>query len=127
MLKNIFGVIAGFVLWSAFWIVSDLTLTMFSPEWYGNGMQNATTPYLLIAIVRSVFISVISGYVAAVIARQNQIQTALALGALLFAFGVFVQVSVWNKIPLWYHIIFLALLIPATWFGAKMREPKTAV
>ena len=121
MVKIVWGVIAGFVLWSAFWVVSDLTLAVLSPDWYGNGLQNVTTGYLLIALARSVFISIIAGYIASFIARQNSMQTALILGVLLFLFGVFVQVSNWNKIPLWYHLIFLGLLVPMTWLGAKLR------
>lgn len=122
MVKIVWGVIAGFILWSAFWIVSDVTLYALSPGWYGNGMENATTSYLLIALARSIFISIIAGYVASFIARQNPLQTALILGVLLFLFGIFVQVSNWNRIPIWYHLIFLALLIPMTWLGAKLRQ-----
>lgn len=126
MLKNIFAVIGGFVLWCAAWIVSDLTLLVASPGWYGEGMKNFSTSVLLIALVRSVFISLLSGYIAAVIARDHRMQTALVLGILLLAFGIFVQASVWEKIPLWYHLIFLSLLIPMTWLGAKLRAPRTA-
>ena len=121
MIKILWGVIAGFVLWSAFWVVSDLTLAVLSPGWYGDGLQNVTTGYLLIALARSIFISIIAGYIASFIARKNPMQTALILGVLLFLFGVFVQVSNWNRIPIWYHLIFLALLIPMTWLGAKLR------
>lgn len=121
MLKNIFAVIGGFVLWSAAWIVSDLTLLLLSPEWYGENLKNPNTLVLLIGLARGVFISLLSGYVAALIAREKRMQTALVLGVLLFAFGIFVQASNWEKIPLWYHLIFLAVLIPATWFGAKLR------
>ena len=121
MLKNIFAVIGGFVLWSAAWIVSNLTLLVLSPKWYGDGLENSSNPVLLIELARSIFISLLAGYVAALIARQNRIQTALVLGVLLLAFGIFVQVSNWEKVPLWYHLIFLALLIPMTWLGAKLR------
>lgn len=121
MLKNIFAVIGGFVLWSAFWVVSDLTLLILSPDWYGEGLKNFSTPILLISLARSIFISIISGYVAALIAKKNQIQTALVLGVLLLAFGIFIQAQFWNVIPLWYHLIFLAMLIPVTWLGAKLR------
>ena len=121
MLKNIFAVIGGFVLWSAFWVVSDLTLLVLSPEWYGEGLKNFSAPILLISLARSIFISLISGYVAALIAKKNQIQTALVLGVLLLAFGIFIQAQFWNAIPLWYHLIFLGLLVPMTWLGAKLR------
>lgn len=123
MLKNIFAVIGGFVLWSAFWVVSDLTLLVISPDWYGEGLKNFSNSVLLISLARSIFISVIAGYVAALVARQYQMQTALVLGVLLFAFGVYVQAQFWNQIPLWYHLTFLALLIPMTLLGAKLRQP----
>ena len=122
MLKNIFAVIGGFVLWSAAWIVSDLTLDVIFPSWHRDGLENTTASYLIFSIARSIFISLICGYIAALIARQYQMQTALVLGILLFAFGIFVQVSNWEKIPLWYHLIFLVLLIPMTWLGAKLRN-----
>ncbi|HEX9929926.1 MAG TPA: hypothetical protein VGB02_15445 [Pyrinomonadaceae bacterium] len=121
MLKNIFAVIGGFVLWSAFWVVSDLTLLVISPKWYGEGLKNFSIPILLISLARSIFISLISGYIAALIAKKNQIQTALVLGVLLLAFGIFIQAQFWNAIPLWYHLIFLGLLVPTTWLGAKLR------
>jgi hypothetical protein len=38
MLKNIFAVIGSFVLWSAFWVISDLTLLVLSPDWYGENL-----------------------------------------------------------------------------------------
>jgi hypothetical protein len=41
---------------------------------------------------------------------------------LLFAFGVFIQAQYWSRIPLWYHLIFLGLLIPMTYLGAKTRQ-----
>lgn len=122
MLKNIFAVIGGFILWSAFWVVSDLTLLVLSPNWYGENLKSFSTSVLLISLARSIFISIISGYVAALIARKYQTQTAFALGVLLFAFGVFVQAQFWNQIPLWYHLTFLALLIPMTLLGAKLRR-----
>jgi hypothetical protein len=122
MLKNIFAVIGGFVLWTAFWLASDFTLLLISPDWYGEGLQNFSTPVLLISLARSIFISIIAGYVASLIAKKNQLQTALVLGVLLFAFGVFVQAQYWSRIPLWYHLIFLGLLIPMTYLGAKLRQ-----
>lgn len=118
----VFSVAAGFVLWSALWIGSDLTLLLLSPEWYGNGLKNFSTTVFVISLVRSISISIISGYVTALIAgRQSPMLAALALGVLLLAFGIYVEAALWNSIPLWYHLIFLVLLIPATLFGARRR------
>lgn len=122
MQKMIYGIIAGFVLWSALWIASDFALLILSPDWYGDGLKNFTTPILLISLVRSIIISLISGFVAAFIAGRNNSQTTVILGVLLFAFGIYIQAQLWNTIPLWYHIIFLALLIPMTIFGGRLLK-----
>jgi len=122
LLKNIYGVIAGFVLWTALWIASDLALRLISPEWYVEASKNFSTTFLLITLVRSIVISVVCGYIAALIARQNGAATALVLGVLLLAFGVFVQAQLWNSIPLWYHLLFLVTLIPATYLGGRLRS-----
>ena len=55
--------------------------------------------------------------------------TSAVLGLLLLVVGVGVQAAMWNLMPLWYHLPFLALLLPATLAGAalarrgKMGEP----
>ena len=46
--------------------------------------------------------------------------TTLILGILLLIVGVLVQAMVWNLLPIWYHLIFLILLIPATIAGGKL-------
>lgn len=120
LLKNIYGVIAGFVLWSALWIAGDFVLLLISPQWYGEGAKTFSTAILLITLARSIIISIFCGYIAALIARKNGAATALILGILLFAFGVFIEVQLWNLIPLWYHLTFLAFLIPATVCGGRL-------
>jgi hypothetical protein len=126
MLKNLFAVIGGFVLWSALWIGTDFTLLLISPDWYGNGLKNSNTVVLLIGLLRTVFISFVSGYTAALIAKPNITTTVLLLGVLLLAFGIWVQAQFWNAVPLWYHLIFLGLLIPVTLFGGIYAAPKRA-
>ena len=46
----------------------------------------------------------------------------LALGTLLFIFGAMVEAMAWSYLPIWYHVIFLALLIPVTALGGKMKS-----
>ncbi|HEY3029958.1 MAG TPA: hypothetical protein VGJ68_07230 [Bradyrhizobium sp.] len=42
------------------------------------------------------------------------------LGIVLTAMFVPVHYGVWDKFPVWYHAIFLALLFPVTILGAKL-------
>lgn len=132
MLKIVLGVIAGFVAWSVLWIGSDQVLIMASPSWYGIHQDNfqlamenqdpfkADTTILVMNLVRAVIISIMAGFLAAFIAGENR-RTPLILGILLFAFGLMVEIVAWNYLPIWYHVVFLALLIPFTVLGGKLK------
>jgi len=78
---------------------------------------------LMISLVLSAFCSIVAGFVAALIAREN-LRSPLILGMLLLIFGIFVQISVWDKIPLWYNLAFWILLIPMTILGGRLRTEK---
>ena len=132
MIRIILGVIAGFIAWSILWVGSDQILIA-TLGWYGEhqmafqnaisggGPFEASSTVLIMHLVRSVIISLISGYFAAVIARENR-RAPLALGILLFLFGLMVQIVAWRYIPIWYHFLFLFLLIPVTIAGGRLRN-----
>lgn len=133
MLRIILAIIVGFIVWSALWVGSDAVLSAISPGWYGEHHKNleaavnnqtsfmSDSTILLIGLLRSVIFSIISGFIAALIARENS-KSTLGLGILLLLFGIFIQSIFWNYAPLWYHIAFLLLLIPMTILGGKFRR-----
>jgi uncharacterized membrane protein YeaQ/YmgE (transglycosylase-associated protein family) len=133
MLRIIAGVVIGFVVWSILWTGSDALLSALSPGWYGrhlNEFQSAVdnrTDYtadstmLILGLIRSVIFSLVAGYIAAAIAREN-VKSTVALGILLVLFGAFIQSILWNYLPLWYHIPFLLMLIPMTIAGGKLKR-----
>ena len=133
MVRIILGILVGFIVWSILWLGSDQVLRSLSPGWYGahaarfetaefsNPPFVANTSILILDLFRSVIISLLSGFLAAVLAAESK-KTTLILGILLLAFGIFVQLSVWNFIPVWYHFIFLFLLIPVTMLGGKLKK-----
>jgi hypothetical protein len=66
--------------------------------------------------------SLMSGFLAALIALiagENQ-RAPLVLGVLLMAFGLLKAELSWRYAPIWYHVIFTALLIPMTMMGGKL-------
>ena len=133
MLRIILGVIVGFVAWSIVWVVGDQFLATVSRDWYGahqdrvamavvNGESfNADTTIVLIGLVRSIIASIMAGFLAAIIAGENR-RAPLILGIILLAVGVAVQIHLWNVFPIWFHLIFWALLIPMTILGGKMKQ-----
>ena len=66
-------------------------------------------------IVRGAIVSALCGFLAALIAGENK-RSPLLLGFLLLAFDLLIVLS-WRHVPIWYGIIFTAMLIPMTILG----------
>lgn len=132
MVRIVLGVIAGFFAWVIGWVGSEKILSAISPNWFGahqaafqavieNGGQfTADSTILLIHIVLASIVSVLSGFLAALIAGENK-RAPLILSFLLLALGLLKLVMSWPYVPIWYHIIFTALLIPMTIIGGKLK------
>ncbi|MDM7923489.1 MAG: hypothetical protein QUS14_14420 [Pyrinomonadaceae bacterium] len=133
MVRIILAAVAGFIAWSIMWIGSDQVLMTAMPDWYGahqlafekatknNDPFTAETTILVMHLVRSILITIMSGFLAAVIAGENR-RSPLILGVLLLLFGIAIQGMYWNYLPVWYHLIFLALLIPMAIVGGKLKS-----
>ena len=74
----------------------------------------------------SIVCSIASGYATALVARQNGVVRATALGVVLLAVGIAVQAGSWELLPVWYHLTFLVALLPAAVLGGRLRA-ETAV
>ena len=133
MVRIILGVIAGFFAWAIVWVGSEKILSAISPGWFGahqaafqtaiehGGQFSADSTILLIHIVLGSIVSVISGFLAALVAGENK-RAPLILGFLLLAFGLLKVVMSWPYVPVWYHVIFTAILIPMTIMGGKIEN-----
>ena len=133
MLRIILGVIAGFFAWVIVWVGIEKILSAILPEWYGapqlafqNAIENggqfrAETRLLLSHIVIGSMVSMMSGFLAARIAGENK-RAPLVLGfLLLLAIGLPKAVLSWPYVPIWYHVIFTAMLLPMAVVGGKLR------
>ncbi len=133
MVRIILGVIVAFIVWLILLLGSDFIWVALSPEWYGKHQTeleaavNNKTPFmadstiLVITVLRNVIFSIIAGFIAAVIAKEN-FKAPLGLGILLLAFGIFIHSFFWNNAPIWYHILNLLVVIPMTVLGGKLRK-----
>ena len=133
MLRIVLGVIAGFFAWIIVWVGVEKILIAVLPDWYGSpqlafqhAVENqvpqftAETRLLLSHIVIASIVSVISGFLAALIAGENK-RTPLILGFLLLALGLLKAVMSWPYVPIWYHVIFTAILLPMAIIGGKLK------
>jgi len=124
MLKIILGVFVGFIVWSILWVGVDAVLRAVWTS-YNESVEAMTfsAPMLIVPLVLSAVVSIVSGFTAALIAKDSG-KSPLILGVLLLVVGIFVQMGVWDKIPLWYHLTFWILLVPMTVLGGKLRSEK---
>ena len=80
--------------------------------------SNAT--HLLAHIVLGAIVSVLAGFLVALISKGSR-RAPLALGLLLLALGILKAVMSWSYVPIWYHAVFTALLMPMTILGGKLK------
>jgi hypothetical protein len=132
MLRIVLGVIAGFFAWAIMWFGGEKILAAISPQGFGvpqrafeeaiknGGPFTADTTMLLTHIVLGSIVSVMSGSLAALVAGENK-RAPLVLGILLLALGLLKAVLSWPLVPIWYHVIFTALLLPMTILGGKLK------
>jgi hypothetical protein len=130
MLRIILGVIAGFIAWLIVWVGVEKILSAIWPafgvhqrafeEAIKNGGQfTSDTRALLTHIVLGSIVSVMAGSLAALIAGENT-RAPIAVGCLLLAMGVLKAVMSWPYVPIWYHVIFTAILLPLAILGGKL-------
>ena len=134
MVRIVLGVVVGFIGWLIAWVGSEKILSAIWPEGFGahqrafeEAIKNgpgasgftADTNMLLTHIVLGAIVSVMAGSVAALIARENT-RAPLVLGVLLLAVGLLKAVMSWPYVPIWYHVIFTAMLLPMAIVGGKL-------
>ena len=131
MFRIVLGVIIGFFSWAIAWFGGEKILSVIWPAFGANqrafqaaiengGQFTANTSLLLTHIVLGSIVSVLAGFLAALIAGGNK-RAPLLLGFVLLALGLLKAVVSWPYVPLWYHVIFTAMLIPMTILGGKLK------
>ena len=119
MARNVLSVIVGFVVWTVLWVGIGVGLALTFADWFAeDGSVSATVP-LVVFVGCSVVVSLVSGAITALLAKRRS-GPVLALAILLLVAGIGFEVAGWSTTPVWYHIVFLVLLVPATLVGGKL-------
>lgn len=118
--RAIGAVVAGFVLWTVLYLGSNSLLSIATPESFNPDGSTDSAALLVLILVLSMVYSVVSGWATARIAPAKAFGSSIALGVLLLLVGIGVQMQFWEVMPLWYHLIFLAALIPAVLVGYRV-------
>jgi len=118
-MRWIAAVICGLVAWFVVAQLGDFVLRALLPGYadleqamlFTLGMQAGR-------LVLGALASLLAGWIAVLIARTGRAAWALALALVLLFIPVHYQL--WDRFPLWYHLVFFASLIVVTPAGAAL-------
>ena len=130
MVRIILGVIGGFICWmvlfigiekiiSAVWPAFGINQKAFEEAIKKDGQFTADTIMLLTQLVFGTIVSVMAGAIAAWIAGEN-LMAPLFAGILLLLMGIAKAAMSWQYVPIWYHVVFTAMLLPLAVVGGKL-------
>ena len=126
MKRGIAGVLAGLVVWFVVATAINLALRL---SWADYAMAEKPMTFTLgmqvARLVTGAVASLCAGFVAAWIAKGSATPVRL-LAALLLLLFLPVHYGLWNRFPLWYHVVFLASLVPLTLLGAGLKAKPPA-
>lgn len=119
--RMILAVLAGAAVWAALWVGGTMAVGAAFPSVLPTGQPVTDAGMLAGLIIYSVVLSVLAGYVTAAVASRNPMPAVWGLAVLQLLLGIGIEASAWSMTPVWYHVVFLALLVPATVYGGRLR------
>jgi hypothetical protein len=119
MKRGIAAVVTAAVLWTVLWLgFTSLARTLF-PGTIDPLQPLTHSGALLSYLAWSVLINALCGYVCAWIRRDDPMKTVWVFAFIQLALGIGFEASYWHMTPVWYHLVFLALLVPTTVIGGR--------
>ena len=121
MIRTVAAVIAGNFIWTGLWLGLNALLRM-QGMLPAESTQRVEAPAPLgVLLLASVVFSIAVGWITTAIAGGNTYWAAIILAVIQLALGIFFQSQAWHLMPIWYHVPFLLLVVPATLLGAWLR------
>lgn len=118
MLRAVAGVAGGLLTWVVVATVGNLLLRAGWPGYAEVEVaMNFTPAMLVLRLLLGALCSLCAGFLAAWIAKRGR-GTIKTLAGLLFVVFVPVHYGLWERFPVWYHLVFLVSLVAATFLGA---------
>lgn len=118
--RAILAPILGVALWGILWNLGTRTAQAVFPDLLRPDQQITHTGVLLGYIGYSVVLSILAGLVVGTVARARTMTVVWVFAAIQLSLGVIAEVSYWPLMPAWYHLTFLALVVPATVLGGGL-------
>jgi hypothetical protein len=118
VLRAVAGVAGGLFTWVVVATVGNLLLRVVWPSYAEvEVVMNFTPAMLVMRLLLGALSSLGAGFLAAWITKGGR-GAVNVLACLLLVVFIPVHYKLWERFPVWYHLVFLVTLIAATIFGA---------
>ncbi|PYK65906.1 MAG: hypothetical protein DME50_07260 [Verrucomicrobia bacterium] len=119
MLKQIGGVVSGVIVW---FIVANVGNHVLRATWPGYSeaevARTFTAGMLMARLLLGGICSLCAGFVAAWVTNRSMLAIKSLAGLLLIMF--LPVITLWERFPPWYHVIFLTSLVAVTLLGGLL-------
>ena len=123
--RSIGAVIAGAAAWAVPWLGGNAALAAALPELVrvGEPVTHLGVQLFLLAF-GGIALSLLAGFVTATVKGDSPMGAVRALAGLQLALGLFFEISNWALLPVWYHLVFLACIVPFTLAGGRLKATR---
>ena len=122
VMRMILGVIVALAVWTVVVTACDIVMRKL---WIDYALVEKslafTLPMMMMRLSESALSSLVSGFAAALVAKER-IKAPLAAGVLILAMFLPAHISIWHKFPVWYHLTFFASLPVLSLAGGLLRR-----
>lgn len=122
MLRSIAAVVAGFLSIMVLSLGADRVVRAVHPTAFDATGGTAAVPLLVLSVVYVGVFAIAGCWLTARLAPHHPMRHALILGALGLAFSLVGTTIAWDRAPVWYHVLQLALVMPYAWLGGWLGE-----
>jgi hypothetical protein len=122
-MRTILGVIFALAVWTVVVTACDIAMRK---SWAEYALVEKSLAFTLLMMImrlsESAVSSVVSGFAAALVAKER-IKAPLVAGVLILAMFLPTHISIWHKLPVWYHLVFFTSLPLLSLAGGLLRRP----
>jgi len=120
MLRIAGGIVGGVIAWFVVATIGNLAIRLSWPEYVAvEKSMDFSLAVLVTRLALGAVCSLAAGATAAWIGRRHG-AVVKGAGILLTLLFIPVHYNLWDRLPLWYHAVFLISLFPLTLLGASL-------
>ncbi len=120
------AVAVGAAVWAILWNLGNRAALGTFPDVLVPDEPLRHPGFLTAYIAYGALLSVLAGRATAAVGAVDATLAVRVLAGLQLSLGVVAEASYWSLMPVWYHLVFLASIVPATLLGGRLRRDRVS-